>query len=246
MKNVDNILVLADSFYEKCQQGIVKIAKIRKLPNGKYRVLSEKGKNLGTYKSRDGAKKRLVQVEYFKHFDHSNADDSKLIDLSKLKDFSFSAFMRELRQKASKEQVVEFLKIHKSYFDKAVRDKLQKPDKVSLQNSVVKFNKFHKIKIDTKIIKNAAISELGDAASVGKYLSDIVKFILNRLSDDGKTKAISNLKDKFFNLNENEISSKEMPPSSALGQSITFVKTVLFSHDAKYVRDVLNSLINNL
>ena len=32
-----------------------------------YYVVSEKGKNLGgPYKSRDGAKKRLRQVEYFK------------------------------------------------------------------------------------------------------------------------------------------------------------------------------------
>src|SRR5689334_10882245 len=30
-------------------------------------VKSEKGKNLGCYKSKGGAKKRLAQVEYFKH-----------------------------------------------------------------------------------------------------------------------------------------------------------------------------------
>lgn len=33
-----------------------------------YHVLSEKGRNLGgPYKTRDEAKKRLRQVEYFKH-----------------------------------------------------------------------------------------------------------------------------------------------------------------------------------
>jgi len=36
--------------------------------NGKYWVKSEKGKNLGgPYASREAAKKRLQQVEYFKH-----------------------------------------------------------------------------------------------------------------------------------------------------------------------------------
>lgn len=40
---------------------------IRKTKEG-YRVLSEKGKNLGgPYKSKAEAQKRLRQVEYFKH-----------------------------------------------------------------------------------------------------------------------------------------------------------------------------------
>jgi hypothetical protein len=40
---------------------------IRKVKEG-YRVLSEKGKNLGgPYKTRAEAQKRLRQVEFFKH-----------------------------------------------------------------------------------------------------------------------------------------------------------------------------------
>ena len=40
---------------------------IRKTEGG-YKVLSEKGKNLGgPYKSKKMAEKRLQQVEYFKH-----------------------------------------------------------------------------------------------------------------------------------------------------------------------------------
>ena len=40
---------------------------IKKVKEG-YKVLSEKGKNLGgTYKSKSQAEKRLKQVEYFKH-----------------------------------------------------------------------------------------------------------------------------------------------------------------------------------
>ena len=38
---------------------------IRKVKSG-YRVVSKKGKNLGTYKTEDAAKKRLAQVEFFK------------------------------------------------------------------------------------------------------------------------------------------------------------------------------------
>jgi hypothetical protein len=39
---------------------------IKKVKEG-YRLVSKKGKNLGTYKSKDGAEKRERQVEYFKH-----------------------------------------------------------------------------------------------------------------------------------------------------------------------------------
>jgi hypothetical protein len=40
---------------------------IKKVKEG-YRVVSEKkGRNLGTYKTKDEAKERLRQVEYFKH-----------------------------------------------------------------------------------------------------------------------------------------------------------------------------------
>jgi hypothetical protein len=40
---------------------------IKKVKNG-YKVLSEKGKNLGgPYKTKEKAEKRLKQVEYFKH-----------------------------------------------------------------------------------------------------------------------------------------------------------------------------------
>jgi hypothetical protein len=40
---------------------------IRKVKSG-YKVMSEKGKNLGgPYKTREEAAKRLRQVEYFKH-----------------------------------------------------------------------------------------------------------------------------------------------------------------------------------
>jgi hypothetical protein len=35
----------------------------------KYRVVSAKGKNLGTYTSREDAVKRLKQVEYYKNKD---------------------------------------------------------------------------------------------------------------------------------------------------------------------------------
>lgn len=40
---------------------------IRKLKNNKYRVYSEKGRNMGTYNSKSKAKNRLREIEYFKN-----------------------------------------------------------------------------------------------------------------------------------------------------------------------------------
>jgi hypothetical protein len=34
---------------------------------GEFQVQSEKGRNMGTYKTEGEAKKRLRQIEYFKH-----------------------------------------------------------------------------------------------------------------------------------------------------------------------------------
>jgi hypothetical protein len=47
---------------------------IRKLKDGSYRVLSEKGRNMGTYKTKGEAKERLKNIEMFKHM-KSKADD---------------------------------------------------------------------------------------------------------------------------------------------------------------------------
>lgn len=244
--NTHDILKLSQEYEITCQQP-VKIAIIKKMPNGKYRVLSEKGKNLGTYPSQSQAHKRLKQVEYFKKLDQSEADDSNsLIDLTDVEEFSYSALMRKLRKKASSEQVLLFLKYFKQQFDKAVKLKLQKPEKIALQNSLVAFNKKYKVKLPKKMVKNAAVSELGNAILVGKYLADIIRFTLSKIPVEKRGRAINSVKKKIYTLNEREISMKNLPPTSAIGQSITFVKHVLFNHDPIYVREVINNLVRNL
>src|SRR5574338_1036580 len=236
MTNTDTLLKLAGSFEQDCYDDLEKFARIRKLPGGKYRVLSEKGKNLGTSDTKGEAVKRLREVEYFKRQDERDADakaaeESSIIDLTGAVDFSYSAIMREMRQEASKEQVKYFLTLFKKEFDKAVKAKLQKPEKVALQNSLVKFNKKHKVKCKKKLVKNAAVAELGNPALVGKYLADIVKFTLNKLPLNDRAPAIEKLREKFYSFNADEMSQKTLPPTAAIGQSITFVKHVLINQN---------------
>lgn len=247
MTHADQILKMAGDYHDRCSKFLIKVAKIKKLPGGKYRVVSQKGKNLGTYKSETSAKKRLRQVEFFKHLDSLEADDSQkeTIDLSDLPEFSLSAILRELNKEKDKKIFKLFLKTYKLNFDKGIKNKVKSPDQVALQVSFLQLQKLYNVKVNKKIIKNAADS-LGNPVSVGKYLSDIVKFTLNRISPSKRGNAINKLKQKFYYLNENEIALKKMPASSAMGQSITFVKTVLFQHDARYIREVLNNLVRFL
>jgi len=245
----DNILKLADDYKRNCLISLIKVAVIKKLPNGKYRVMSHKGKNLGTYTSEVSAKKRLKQIEFFKHMEDSNniQDESiPVIDLTDIEELSYSSLLRKLREKAPKECVKEFLKLYQNQFNRAIKNKLQKPEAIAMQNALIQFNKQHKIKLNMNIVKNAAVTELGDPRLVGKYLSDIIKFTLTRISPERRAQSLEGLKNKIYNLNASEITSKNLPPSSAIGQSITFVKHVLFGHNAKYVRDVINNIVRNL
>lgn len=53
---------------------IEKIAYIRRLQNGKFRVYSENGRNMGTFSSKAEAKERLKDIEFFKR--KNEADDA--------------------------------------------------------------------------------------------------------------------------------------------------------------------------
>ena len=246
MNNVNTLLKLASVYENRCQQDLAKLAKINKLPDGRYRVISHTGENEGTYKSREGAEKKNKRVEYLKNFDHSEADDKLAIDLTKIDEFAYSAIMRQLRQKGTPEQIRQFLQLYKQQFDKAVKGKIHKPERIALQNAMVRFNKLHKVKLDKTMIKTAAVAELGNSEQVGRYLADIVRFTLQRLPADKRQHALNSLKQKFAIMNESEISSKQLPESSALGQAITFVKHILFNHDSRYVKEVLLSLSRDL
>lgn len=101
--------------------------------------------------------------------------EDNIIDLTDADDFSFSAIMRIMRKKASKEALRLFLTYFKKEFDIAIKAKKQKPEKIALQNSLIKFNKKNKIKVKGKLLKNA-VTELYDYKSTSEYLSNVVKY----------------------------------------------------------------------
>lgn len=97
--------------------------------------------------------------------------------------------------------------------------------------------------MDQALVKYAqAIINMGNPSVAGKGLADICKFLLTRIPESGRAKALDNLRNKILVLNEYEISGKSMPAYSSLGQSLSFVQNVLHGHDPAYVRRVLNAI----
>ena len=122
---------------------IIKNSFIRKLPNGKYRVVSRKGKNLGTYKTKEEASARLRAIEFFKH---KKASDNT-IDLSDLEDLSYSAIMRVLRKNADYEIISSFLSIYKQIFDSLVKNEMDNPADKTLPITLMIFGQLYSVKL---------------------------------------------------------------------------------------------------
>lgn len=62
---------------------ITKVSYIKKLPSGEFRVMSHKGRNMGTYKSRKQAEQRLRSIEFWKHQDAADDVGNKIREADK-------------------------------------------------------------------------------------------------------------------------------------------------------------------
>ena len=240
-----NFLCEALDAFEKTAQ-LYKVSFIKKLPNGKYRVVSEKGKNLGTYNSKAAAKKRLKQVEYFKHLKKIKKEAAKKLDLTKIEDFSYSSIMRKINKHLDKDACKYFAQLYKEFFDTHLMNNDKDGEEKSLAATIKEFNKKYPLKLDEKLVKEAAGNPSGNVESVAKYLANIIKFSLTKISDKNRSKSSQKVKDKLSKLDVMSIAGKKMPASSAMGQSITFVKHTLFGQDPQYIKNVLEHVLRNL
>lgn len=139
---------------------------IRRLPSGEYRVLSEKGKNMGTYTSLKKAKNRLRQIEFFKHqkalneyeLEITKLADDNVIKIDK-KDLTLSGIVRKLRN--NKSVLKEFLENYKSIFDELYIHNSKDPNKIALSKAVKKLLKTH-----SKVIDHSIINDINDLDAV--------------------------------------------------------------------------------
>lgn len=108
-----------------------------------------------------------------------------------------------------------------------------------------KFNK-KAIQANYRIIALAFYSKLGDPSVSGKNLADIIRFLMRRIPETKRGKAIGNMITKLRLLDSKDISIKKMMPYSSMGQSISLIKNVLAGYDSTYIRSVLDAIIRNL
>ena len=92
----------------------------------------------------------------------------------------------------------------------------------------------------------ASVIEMGAPEDAGRGIADIVKFLMKRISPEKRPKSLAKLRLKIWNMNENEISGKKTPSTASLGQSLTFIKTILNGHNPHYIREVLLNIVQNL
>lgn len=228
---------------------IYKTAYIRKLPNGKYRVFSEKGKNLGTCNSLSEAEKRLNEVEYFKHKKDKNSIDDNLIKSAEDIELSYSAIMRDLN-KNHKDDIDKFRFVFKETFDDANINNLENADKVALIAAMkaIDYNTNKKeSKTYNRMIKLAnKMADIGDPVTAGQGIASIIKFLLKKIDPITRQQSTNKLRDRIWHLNELEMASKKSPVSASIGQSLSFVKNVLNGRDPKYIRETLRYIVGNL
>ncbi len=222
---------IAREFADAATMGaIVKTAIIKRLEDGQWAVMSEKGKPLGKYKTKREAVKRLRQIEYFKHKKSSHED-------------SYSSIMRDLNKNEENEKMSIFQQVFKDEFDKEVISGSDEPEKLALDKAI---RAIAEPTYDEMLIRTASVLEMGDPKYAGKYLAELIKFLMRRISEGKRQHSIDNLKKKIYYLNEFDIASKRAPASSALGQAITLIKHILIEHNPKYIREVLNSVVRSL
>jgi transcription termination factor NusB len=227
--NVSKIAIYAEQFNDFCNDTLIKISYIKKR-NGKWVILSEKGKVLGTYDTKELAVKRLKQIEWFKaHKKKASKEDS------------YSSIMRDLRKSSDENTIKCFQEEFKKAFDQAILDGNEEPEKIALEKAK------ENIRDENELMEKAASAiDLGDAETAGKYLADLIRFLTKRISPERRPQALNSLKRKIYYINEYAIAGKKTPPSSSLGQSLTLLKTILLEHNPPYIRGVLNSIVKNL
>ena len=226
-----------------------KLAYIEKLPNGKWRVFSEKGKTLGTYPSKEQAKKRLAQIEMFKHIEKRKKSMSQIFSIIKnaQEERTFSSIMRDLN-KNHPEKVKTFMSEFKKAFDEALEQSLENPDEIALMQAMQAINYSIKEAKIYKVMKKHAESvvEMGNPMVAGKTIANMIKYLVTKIPQKHQDDTLKDIKSRLLNVNVNELANKRIPPSASIGQSIAFIKNMLGGRSSEYISKVIQNTVQHL
>lgn len=103
------------------------------------------------------------------------------------------------------------------------------------------------MKSNYKIVKIAFNSiELNDPAAAGYTIAQTIKFLIRKIPFHKRPFVTQKIKQKIINLNESQISEKEIPTTAILGQTIALVKNLLNGNDAALIKNILINISRNL
>lgn len=98
-----------------------------------------------------------------------------------------------------------------------------------------------------RITKIAQIAtDLGDPKLAAQSIAKVINFILRRIEFSKRNQFVTRLKNKIMELDVQSMASKKAPETASIGQSITFIKTILNGRDAVYIQTILYELLKVL
>jgi transcription termination factor NusB len=130
--STNKLEIYAEEFYDF--SSMEKFAFVRKNPNGKWEVVSKKGKPLGEFDTKTKAVKRLRQIEFFKHKKAATENPS----------LSYSAIIRLLNKEYDTETVRNFQRLFKENFDRLYLEGDESPEETALEVAIKSVEHFHK------------------------------------------------------------------------------------------------------
>lgn len=204
-----------------------KIASVIELTHNKWAVVSADGEFKINCFNKTAATKLLRKIEFLNYKKEA----------SKNPKLTYSAIVRFIYKEYDESTVREFQKLFKENFDKLYLEGNPEPENDALEAAILGMNSFH---------KNANAIEMGDPSFAGKRLSDLVRFLLRRIPNEKRMKAIESVKKKIYMINEYQLASKKTPPYASLAHALTTIKTMLLEHNPEYIRNVLNAIVRNL
>src|ERR1700728_563625 len=157
------------TYAEAFHESFVKVAYIHKR-KGKWVILSEKGKVLGSYKTKPEAVARLKQIEWFKS--HPKKTKKKA---SKEESDTYSSIMRSLNASYDHDAMIAFQTTFKQAFDAAYIAGEEHPEDIALEKAKSELNE-KTAELKAMIVKTANAIALGNPDSAGSYLAELVKF----------------------------------------------------------------------
>lgn len=173
---------------------------------------------------------------------------------------SYSYVMRDLR-KNHPEKIHEFQLTFKKVFEEAMIEGMSDPEEMALLAGLqtldgVNLDEEYERQQEkaagleftyNRMIKFAQISaNIGDPVTAGRSIAFIIQFLLQRINPEQRVNIMENVKRKIMEINDGDLASKQVPPTTAIGQSINVVKNILIGYDPNYIRQILNYTVLSL